>query len=138
METATQEPMTQEKIQDLMEAKQPKPREKSWRPVAGGILGIIAGYANILLGGVGLFKGFVGLKLLGLAAISSGVGYGLGVALVALGIVSVIGGMFALARRAYPMSVIGSIASLFPSPAAIAGTLSVVFVGLGRDDFHRA
>ena len=137
-QTRTPEPMTQERMQSLMESRQPQLRAKTWRPVSGGILSIVAGYVNILLGFVGLYGGLAGITFLGLASITSGVGIGLGIAFLALGAVSVIGGIYSLARRGYGMAVIGSIASLFPSPAALLGAVSLVFVGLGRNEFHRS
>lgn len=136
-ETKIPEPMTQERIQALIESRQPKQRQATWRPTAGGILGIIAGYANILLGATALFGGLAGITILGLPAITSGVGIGLGVALVVLGAVSILGGSFGVARRAYPMAMIGSITAMFPSPAALAGAFSLVFNGLGRNEFHQ-
>lgn len=136
-QTKTPEPMTQERMHELMESRQPQAREKTWRPVAGGIMSIVAGYLNILLGFVGVYGGLASLSYFGLVTLSSGVGIGIGVALLAVGVISFTGGLFSLARRGYGMAVIGSIAALFPSPAAILGTLSLVFTGLGRKEFHQ-
>ncbi len=132
-----QKPMTEEKIQSLMQSKSSMAPAKTWRAPSAGILAIVAGYFNILLGWVGLMGGLTGATLLGLASVSSGVGTGIGVILLVLGAISVIGGLFTLSRRAYGLGVIGSIAALFPSPALILGTLSLVFVGLARNEFHR-
>jgi hypothetical protein len=122
-------------MESLMEGKQPRLREKTWKPVTGGTLAIVAGYVNILLGIAAWMGAFNGLTFLSLASITSGLGIGIGIVMAAFGIVSVIGGSFSLARRGYPVALIGSIAALFPSPALVPGVLSVLSVGLGRSEF---
>lgn len=119
-----------------MEGKQPRLPEKTWKPVVGGTLALVAGYTNILLGIMAWIGGFKGVTFLGLASATSGFGVGLGIVLVVLGLISVIGGIYALSRRGYPAALIGSVAALFPSPAMIPGVLSLLSVGLGRKEFQ--
>ncbi len=135
MDVKTTQPISQERMERLMEGKQPKV-ERTWKPVVGGTLAIVSGYLNILLGIMSWIGGFNGVTFLGLASLTSGFGIGLGIVLVVLGFVSVIGGIYALARRGYPMALIGSIVALFPSPAIIPGVLSLLSVGLGRKEFQ--
>ncbi len=135
MEVKTTQPISQERMEALMEGKQPKVPERTWKPVTGGTLALVAGYVNILLGILAWIGGFKGVTILSLASVTSGFGIGLGIVMVAFGIVSVIGGSYSLARRGYPMALIGSIAALFPSPALIPGILSLLSVGLGRNEF---
>ncbi len=135
MDVKTTQPISQERMERLMEGKQPKV-ERTWKPVVGGTLAIVSGYLNILLGIMSWIGGFNGVTFLGLASLTSGFGIGLGIVLVVLGFVSVIGGIYALARRGYPMALIGSIVALFPSPAIVTGVLSLLSVGLGRKEFQ--
>ena len=136
MDVKTTQPITQERMEQLMEGKQPRLPEKTWKPVVGGTLALVAGYTNILLGIMAWIGGFKGVTFLGLASATSGFGVGLGIVLAVLGLISVIGGIYALSRRGYPAALIGSIAALFPSPAMIPGVLSLLSVGLGRKEFQ--
>lgn len=136
MDVKTTQPITQERMEQLMEQKQPRLPEKTWKPVVGGTLALVAGYTNVLLGIISWIGGFNGITFLGLASVTSGFGVGLGIVLVVLGLISAIGGIYALSRRGYPMALLGSIVALFPSPAVIPGVLSLLSVGLGRKEFH--
>jgi uncharacterized oligopeptide transporter (OPT) family protein len=58
-------------------------------------------------------------------------GFGIGV-----GILAIIVGALAISRKAYPLALIGSIASMFPGLGVIPGTLSLIYTGLSRNEFH--
>lgn len=114
-----------------------------WMPPTGGLMEILVGSVNALAG-IGMIVGssvfgafsgvFSGLEDL-LPAVTAGVG--VGVILLILGIVSIIGGIYALRRRVFGMSLAGAITALFPSPAMILGILSLIFVVLGKAEFRR-
>jgi hypothetical protein len=53
------------------------------------------------------------------------------------GIVAIIGGIFALQRRHWGVSLAGAICALMP-PSTLLGILSVVFVSLSRDEMGNA
>ncbi len=131
METKTPEraPVTAEKIEALMEQKQ---AQTTWKPTVGGVLAIVSGYINILMGLFLWIRAATGH----ITAVSMGLGVTAGIVALALGILAVIGGSFAVSRKAYPMSMIGSIASMFPGLGVIPGTLSLIWVSLSRKEFH--
>ena len=56
----------------------------------------------------------------------------LGVPLLVLGIIAVVGGISALRRESFGLSLVGAICAL---PSAILGMLAVIFVALGKSEF---
>jgi len=105
--------------------------EKTWKPTTAGILSIVAGVLNLIVGialaatDVMLLGPIIGLPVLGpLAAV-----------LIVLGIVSLVGGIFAIQRRIWGMALAGAICALFPPPVIILGILAIVFVALGKGEF---
>ena len=106
-------------------ASQPAPQ--TWMPVTAGILTIIAGVVDFL---VGLIRGAIGH-----AGFFSIWGLGVrGVPLIVLGIIAVIGGVFALQRKAWVIALVGAICALI-WPLTLLGILSIVFVCLSRKEF---
>ena len=105
--------------------------EKTWKPTTAGILSIVAGVLNLIVGialaatDVMLLGPIIGLPVLGpLAAV-----------LIVLGIVSLVGGIFAVQRRIWGVALAGAICALFPPPVIILGILAIVFVALGKREF---
>jgi hypothetical protein len=105
--------------------------EKTWKPTTAGILSIVAGVLNLIVGialaatDVMLLGPIIGLPVLGpLAAV-----------LIVLGIVSLVGGIFAVQRRIWGMALAGAICALFPPPVIILGILAIVFVAMGKGEF---
>jgi hypothetical protein len=131
------QPVTWEETRGIMEREMP---HRTFRPVVGGSLALVAGYLNILQGILILAKvSFFPLLSNFISTIQmSTVGVNtLGIVMIVLGAVSVIGGGYAIARRGYPMALFGAITSLFPSLVIIPGILSLVFVGSGRSEFRK-
>lgn len=116
--------------------------EQTWRPTTGGVLCIIAGAINVLLGlvvvvalaGAGLLLGTEMIDLdLELAGMSwLGV---LGVPLVVMGIVSIIGGVYALKRRLWGFALAGAICSIMAGNL-LYGTLAIVFISVSKSEFN--
>lgn len=123
-------PVTWEEMKTLL-GREPGLSQKTWKPTTGGLLAIVSGYLNILSG----ILLIAGVSFFTFAAFPTGLV--LGLVVIALGVLSVIGGIFALRRRAWGMALIGSIASLVPSLGLIPGTLSLILVTLGRKEFGR-
>ncbi len=129
--------VTWEQTRQMMEREMP---HKSFRPVAGGVLSLVSGYLNVfegilLLSRSSLFPlmgNFVNVSTLSTAGTNA-----FAIIMIVLGVISAIGGFYAIARRGYPMAVIGSITSLFPSVAVIPGILSLIFVGTSRSEFAK-
>ena len=108
----------------------------TWKPITAGILCIVAGALN-LIGGITVAAlgatltpfthsmGVAGFMWLQLVAIP----------LIVLGIVSVVGGVFALQRRIWGMAFAGAICALFPPPIVVLGILAIIFLALSRQEF---
>ena len=116
--------------------------EQTWRPTTGGVLCIIAGAINVLLGlvvvvalaGAGLLLGTemidVDLELAGMSWLGV-----LGVPLVVMGIVSIIGGVYALKRRLWGFALAGAICSIMAGNL-LYGTLAIVFISVSKSEFN--
>jgi len=105
--------------------------EKTWKPTTAGILSIIAGVLNLIAGialaaaDVTLFGPLIGVPVFGpLAAV-----------IIVLGIISIVGGIFAVQRRIWGMALAGGICALFPPPVIILGILAIIFVAMGKGEF---
>ena len=104
--------------------------ERTWKPTTAGILSIVAGaiglIAGIVVAGlgetVGALTGFWGLGAIGAP-------------LIVIGIVAIVGGVFALRRRIWGLALAGAICALFPPPVAILGILAIIFVAMGKREF---
>ena len=103
---------------------------KTWKPTVAGILSIISGVVAILLGLGSLVGGSVWGGLLTHWRIGL-----FGLFALAVGIVAVIGGTFALRRRTWGLALAGAICALFPPHVAILGILAIIFVALSKDEF---
>ena len=104
--------------------------EKTWKPTAAGIIAIVAGALGVILGiAVAVFGsiggGFAGMGWLG----------AIGAPVIVLGIVAILGGIYALRRRIWGLALAGSICALI-GPWFILGILAIVFVSLGKREFE--
>ncbi len=102
--------------------------ERTWRGTWAGILAIIGGCFGIGVGafvasGAALYGALTGMGMLG----------AIGAPLIGLGIVALIGGIFALRRRAWGFALTGAILALFP--IVPLGVLAIIFVSMGRREF---
>ncbi|MBE9505633.1 MAG: hypothetical protein IMY84_02350 [Chloroflexi bacterium] len=102
--------------------------KNTWKPTAGGILAIIGGAINLLAGlGLTLFV-FVPFQT---GLITVGV---LGALFLGTVIVALIGGISALQRKRWGLSLAGAICAVSP-PSTLLGILSIVFISMARDEF---
>ena len=135
--------------------------EKTWKPTTAGVMTIITGAMGIGLGIIlFLLSGLVGsLGALdlggmvdkwggewwgpGMADIPSmmefiGIGTTIllvaGIVVLVFGIIALAGGINAVKRRRWGLSLAGSILSLFIMP--ILGILAIIFVSLGKGEFE--
>jgi hypothetical protein len=113
---------------------------------AGGILSIVGGALEVIGGGIiaGLTTGVRILLRLALLPFHHGDWFEriipvipnwliiVGVPLLALGIIAIIGGVSAVRRKSFGLSLAGAICAL---PSNILGILAVIFVSLGRKEF---
>ena len=120
----------------------PKPVVKTWKPTTAGILDIVAG-ASSLVGAIVLFflTHVVGtanifleedVQSLGIDFIN-GIFVFFAVFLVVVGILALVGGIFALQRRQWGLALAGSIAATLGSN--VIGILAIVFLAMGKDEF---
>ncbi len=119
------------------------PKPKTWKPLVGGIIAITAGVFD-LLGTMGLFIAIAvissssvfiteadiyPLTVSGLDSILAVIAAYLAVA----GIVSIVGGIFALQRKVWGLALAGAIAAVMP--LWMFGVTSIVFVGMAKEEF---
>ncbi|MFP3898025.1 MAG: hypothetical protein ACLFVD_01770 [Dehalococcoidia bacterium] len=109
--------------------------EKTWKPTAAGVLCIVAGVADL---GFGVLV-FAAASLVQRALAFTDMEW-LAWLLVALsplwfvlGIVAIVGGVFALRRRVWGLAPAGAICAL--SGCSLFGILAIIFVALARREF---
>ena len=115
---------------------------KTWKPTVAGILSIIVGF-------VGLIAGIVAIIVTGLypwsmwgysleLEIAPLVGAGVAITII-LGIVTIVGGAFAIRRRIWGLALAGAICAFLSPPlapiGAVLGVLAIIFVVLGKREF---
>jgi len=100
----------------------PAKKEKSGLPVAGGVLVIISSIGYLALGG---------LMIAGSSFIGFAEGAACGALVLILGVVSIIGGIFAVQRKQFPLALIGGILVI----PTILGLIGMILIAVGRDSF---
>lgn len=102
-----------------------------WKPTAAGVLSIIGGALNILVAlALSMFMPIAAPFRFTLISVGA-----IGILWLAAGIMAIIGGIFALQRRRWGLSLAGAVCALMP-PATLLGIVSTVFVALAREDFE--
>ena len=105
--------------------------ERTWKPVTGGILSIIAGAIGVIGGIIGAcFRAAYGPHFPGMV----GFGYAvMAIPLIILGAVAIVGGIYALKRKIWGLALAGSICSFFC--VWILGIPAIVFIAIGKNEF---
>jgi hypothetical protein len=103
--------------------------ERTWKPTAAGILTIIAGALHVILGIIIAAIGGITF-LFGWAGVFA-------TPFLILGIIAIVGGIYALRREIWGLALAGSICAIIPLilPWNILGILAVIFVSLGKGEF---
>jgi hypothetical protein len=110
-------------------------KKKTWKPTTAGILSIVAGAVELLVGiSVGSLSGLLG-SLSGIPDLGVILGI-LGFPLIILGIVAIVGGIFSLRRRVWGLALAGAICSLFLLYVTILGILAIIFVAMSKKEFE--
>jgi membrane protease YdiL (CAAX protease family) len=101
---------------------------RRWMTIIAGICSIVGGIFGIAAG-AGAAYWITALRLItGFDALT-----GLGAALIALGIIAIIGGIMTLKRKVWPFALVGAICALFP--AVPLGVLAIIFVAKSKREF---
>ncbi len=103
--------------------------QETWKPTVGGILAIIGGAIEMIFGIVIAAVGSIGW-FFGMPWFSA-----IGAPLIILGIIAIVGGIYALRRRIWGLALAGSICALV-GPWGLLGILSIIFVSLGKGEFE--
>jgi uncharacterized membrane protein YesL len=103
---------------------------KTWMPTVAGVLCIIAGVITIFVG-LWIFKRQEGFLLFARAERWRASGL---LALI-IGVMSIIGGIFALMRKAWGVALAGAITALYPF--GLFGVISIICVCLAKKEFDR-
>jgi len=106
---------------------------KTWKPTVGGILSIIAGAFAVLVGVSPIARGeFVGRIMWHWRWEA------LGALALVLGIVAIIGGVFAIRRQVWGLALAGAICALFPPHVSVLGILAIIFIALSKAEFSHS
>ena len=117
--------------------------EKTWKPTVSGILNVITG-SLMLIGSILLIIGYLcftsgitvipGIEAYPAAWIAPTVIIILAVYTFVIGVLSLIGGIYALQRRKWGLALTGSIAAIFGSQ--LFGILATIFTAMSRNEFE--
>ena len=116
-----------------MESKEEKKVEKTWKPTTAGILALISGiigciYALVVTVEAGMpSEGHFSVSYIHADEIAKPV------VLLVLGIVAIVGSVYAWRRKSWGLALAGSICAL--SPVGVLGILAIIFVALGKGEF---
>jgi hypothetical protein len=106
----------------------------AWMPVTAGILDLIVGVPGLIIGIIcAVIGGFLTFFIAGLGAL-------LGAPLIILSIVAIVGGVFAIRKRAWGFALAAAICGFivglpFIAPAILLGIPAIVFTALGKGQF---
>ena len=105
---------------------------KTWKPMTAGILTLISGIILLIAGIAFAVLG----DIIGAFAGMWGLGGIIGGPAIALGIVSIVGGIFALQRRIWGLALAGAICAI--PLIFVMGILSIIFLALSKDEFAKS
>lgn len=110
--------------------------EKTGKPTTAGILSIIAGAVQATIGIVlAVVAGTVGGGAFIIPFSSPPRIFGIATFIIILGIVAIVGGIYALRRKAWGLALAGCICALF-GPWFILGIPAIIFVAMGKGEFE--
>ena len=113
--------------------------ERTWKPTAAGILSIIGGVGQVIGGivfaiGSSFLARFTEMEFIGGVIERFSGSYALiGTLLIVLGIIAILGGIYALRRRIWGLALAGSICAL---PLFVLGIPAIIFVIRGKREFE--
>jgi hypothetical protein len=108
--------------------------EKTWKPTVAGILAIIAGALQVIVGIAVATVSGIGGALIGIGWLTGWWGAAISAPLIVFGIIALVGGIYALRREVWGLALAGSICALI-GPWFVLGILAIIFVSLGKREF---
>jgi len=121
---------------------------KTWKPTVAGILDIVGGALSIL-GAIAVFLGILFFIPISRSAgpgpvpemgcwmipgILDAISWIVAVYFLVVGVLPIIGGVYALRRKKWGLALAGSIAAIFGS--SVMGILATIFTAMSRDEFE--
>jgi hypothetical protein len=106
----------------------------AWMPVTAGILDLVVGVPSLIIGIIwAIVGGFLTFFIAGLGAL-------LGAPMIILSIVAIVGGVFAISKRAWGFALAAAICGFIVglplvAPAILLGIPAIVFTALGKGQF---
>ena len=110
--------------------------QRTWKPVAGGILSIISGVVSVVVAVSAVLFAYAPTGQMGISRLLLNVGI-IGIPLLVIGILAIAGGISALRRRRWGLALTGSICAVI-SPGILLGIPAVVLVAISRGEFDHA
>ena len=115
--------------------------ERTWMPIAAGILNIISGAARLVGGIIILILGWLGdgffsflwFGMPGIPVIPSALLSIVAIPVIVLGILAIVGGICALQRRAWGLALTGAISGAFLS--WFLGIPAIILTALSKKEF---
>lgn len=109
--------------------------KETWKSTVGGILSIICGSFGIIIGFVIALLGGSITWLVGIP-FAARILATIGSPILVLGIVAIVGGIYAIRKKAWGLALAGAICALLIPPPFILGILAIVFITMGKDEFQ--
>ena len=108
-------------------------REHTWKPTTAGVLTIISGVVYFLCLFCLLIAGVITGAISEVPTWVPSLLYGLSIPTVILGVLAIIGGVFALKRRSWGMALTGAIAAFIIS--FVFGLCAIIFLVMSKREF---
>ena len=109
---------------------------KTWMPMVAGILDIVAGCWALLLALVFIFIGSMTQFIPDVPPFLFPILTAVSVPFSVIGILAIVGGIYALRRKVWGLALAGSIASLFSLHLFFLGIAAIVFTALSKNEFE--
>lgn len=110
-----------------------KMEKKTWKPTTAGILSIVAG-AMQTIGGIAVAVVGGAIAEMEVVPLMPRIFGAIAIPILILGIVAIVGGIYALKRKVWGLALAGCICSLIGP--WILGIPATVFVAMGKDEFE--
>lgn len=107
---------------------------KTWMPMVAGILDIVAGSLGVILAIALIFVGVLMRFVPDIPPYLFPIFTALSFPFAIVGILAIVGGIYALRRKIWGLALAGSIAAFFPS--WILGLPAIVFTVLSKNEFE--